>query len=613
MSRFQAQKGFTHFVFANHKDSYLLPNLVRLELNSYLYCQLKDQGYEAVYFISGMEGEYTLSLFDQPSRELFQKYGKKSKGFMGLFGGEDSDEARLYHLPGGAECARRFNAMLKKGRRQAFVFHPDTFREIFEKQPQELEEFSRVGQRYLDQNENILVLQMPMAASVSLPLLTDPKGIFAQQGEQELCPEVGMLLRQEHSVKLYEQLQKDMGDRLVIFSSFSYEQMLLAARWVYLTNHLDWEWQEQDVKDLAVFLYTWYASPILRRETGPILSENEDRKFSLLLRELTNSTTWWSLKRAIASLKEKAGNKALKHYLRRTYRPELAGPWIRSDSLLARKIKQIRLPDSLYGSMPELGRSMIARFYDVAQEYQTPRSRPVCPELEKILMQCLSCLENAVSRGDTTTFERAVKVLGYSVNRKFAYEEDEKRVLECQLTILQLSESVFELDEMIREDDQRIGEFRVSQKRIIGIIEEQVRRGAKITTGTTAQEHELSVKKHEAVNLERQIENTTRSKAVKMNRRTQYLDTLRDLELAAGNLGITAPQNVDDVLRDAVEAMSRDVVASSQTDSKLEELGKTLGYVMQEIPNQPDYESVDAEFERLLMGLQREDSPLPNM
>ena len=610
MSLFQAHRGFTHFVFANHKDSYLLPGLVRLELNGYLYCLLKEQGYEAVYFLSGMEGEYTLSLFDQPSRELYRKNGKKTKGFMGLFAGEDTDEARSYRLPAGAEGARRLNNMLRKGRKQAFVFHPDTFREIFEKQPQELEEFARTGSKYLEQNENILVLQMPMSAGATLPLLTDPKGIFARE---ELCPEVGLLLEQEHSVKLYEQLARDLGERMVVLSCFSKERLLPAVRWVYLTAHCDFGWQEQDVRDLTAFLYTWYASSMLRRETGPLLSENEERKFSLLLKELTGATTWWSVCRAVEEQKQKAGSEPLEQYLQRVYKPELSIPGIRSDSLLARKIKQIRLPDSLYSSMPELGRSMIARFYDVAREYQTPRSRPVCPALEKILMQCLSCLENAVGRGDTTTFERAVKVLSYSVNRRFAYEADEERVLQCQLTVLQLSQNVFELDEMIREDEQRIGEFKVSQKRLIGKIEEAVRQGVRITTGTTAAEQELSVKKHEVVNLERQIENTTRSRAVKLSRRTQYLDTLRNLELAAGNLGISAPENVDAVLKDAVEAMSRDVLSGSRLDSQLEELGKTLGYVMQEIPNQPDYESVDLEYERLLMGLEREEDPLLNI
>lgn len=613
MSSFRAQKGFVHFVFANYKDCYLLPSLVRLDLNGYLYDQLKQKGYEGIYFISGMEGEYTLSLFDQPSRELYQKYGKKGKGLMGLFGGEEDDEARAYRLPGKTECARRFCAMLKKSRNQAFVFRPDTFDEIFGSQRQELEEFSRVGHRYLEQNGNILVLQMPMAASGSLPYLTDSKGIFAAGGEQELCPEVSMLLRQEHSVKLYEQLAKDMGDRMVTLSSFSYEQMLLVSRWLYLTTRPDWDWEDQDVKDLAAFLYTWYASPSLRRETGPLLSENEDRQFHVLLRDLTSTTTWWSLRRTMESMRLKAGNEPLKKYLQRTWQPELIVPGIRSDSLLARKMKQIQLPDTLYGAMPELGRSMVARFYDVAQEYQTPRSSPVCPELEKNLMQCLSYLESAVGRGDTTTFERAVKVLSYSANRRFAYEEDERRVLQCQQTVLQLSENVFELDTLIREDDQRISELTASKKRMILQIEQDRKAGAHVSGGTTAQEHALSVKMHEAVNLDRQIDNAARARAVKMERRAQYLDTLQNLELAAGSLGISAPQNVENVLRDAVEAMGRDVMANSQTESKLQELGKTLGYVMQEIPNQSDPEDVAAEYERMLRSLQQDEEPLINI
>lgn len=607
MSGFQAQKGFTHFVFANYKDCYILPSLVRLDLNGYLYYLLKQQGYEGVYFISGIDGDYSLRLYDGSSRELYLKHSKKGKGLLGIFGGEEDPSADEYDLPGAAECARRFTGMLKKSRNQAFVFHPDTLQEIFSRENRDLlEEFARTGHRYLEQNGNILVLLMPMSASSSQNLLTDPEGIFAPCGEQELCPEVGVLLRQEHSVKLYEQLAKDMGERLVCLSGFTYAQMELAAKYFYMVGKPDWSWQSRDVKDLAAFLYTWYASPTLQRETGAVLSENDTRQFDLLQRDLSNTTTWWRLQRCLEQLRQAAGGEDLKRYLQRQYQPEQKLPGICADSLLARKIKQIHISDSLYGSMPELGKGMIARFYDIAQEYQTPRSRPICAGLEKELMQCLSCLENAVNRGDTTTFERAVKALSYSLSRRFAYEEDERRVMKCQLTVLQLSEDVFDLDQLIREDGQRLSEFTASKKRMIRQIEEARKSGAGVHGGASAQEHALSVKMHEAVNLDRQIDNLARSRAVKMDRRAQCLDTLQNLELAAGNLGIGTAQNVDAVLMEAVQAVQKDVVASVQSEGKLQELGKTLGYVMQEAPGS-DAADVEAEYERLLRNLQEED------
>ena len=48
MSGFQAREGFVHFVYANREDTYLLPGLLQQDLDGWLYCRLKQEGYEAV-------------------------------------------------------------------------------------------------------------------------------------------------------------------------------------------------------------------------------------------------------------------------------------------------------------------------------------------------------------------------------------------------------------------------------------------------------------------------------------------------------------------------------------------------------------------------------------
>lgn len=609
MSSFHAQKGFVHFVFGNFKDCYLLPSLVQVDLNGYLYCQLKKQGYEGIYFISGMDGDFILNIYDEDSRELYQKLTKKGKGLMGFFGKDEEDAQASIGLPGGAECARRFTAMLKKGHNLAFVFRLNTFSEIFGGEDRErLAEFSRTGHKYLEQNGNILVFQLPMTASGSLPWLTDRKGVFAPLPEYSLCPEMALILEQEHSVKLYEQMSRDMGERCVFLNRFTPAQMEAVARRYFLTEKPDWSWQEQDVQDLGYFLCHWYGSAQLRRETGPILSENETKQFSLLLRDLRNATAWWSIQRSMTSLRNTREGDSLKQILQKHYPPDSCGAGILSDSLLARKMKQIQIPDTLYGSMPELGRDPLEKFQALVQEYQTPRSHPMCPELEKTLMQCLSSLEAAANRGDTATFERAVKALRYGVTQKFRYEEGERQVWTCQVTVLQLSEDIFRMDRLIQEDTRQLSQFTLSKKRLIRQIEEERKAsGLSVGHGLSPEEHALSIKMHEAVNLDRQIDNLTRARTMKLDRRAQSLDSLRNLELAIGNLGLGIVQNVDTVLRSAVETMERDMVASNQAESALQELGKTLGYVMQEAPGQMDTAHVEAEYEKLLNSMDEEE------
>ena len=107
---------------------------------------------------------------------------------------------------------------------------------------------------------------------------------------------------------------------------------------------------------------------------------------------------------------------------------------------------------------------------------------------------------------------------------------------------------------------------------------------------------------HGAVSLERQIENLTRARAVKQERRTESLNALQNLELAVSSIGLGGHQHTEQVLQDAVETIERDVVAGNAAEEKLQELGKTLGYVMQEAQRQPDELDVAAAYEKLLQS-----------
>ncbi|MBE6923786.1 MAG: hypothetical protein E7466_00910 [Ruminococcaceae bacterium] len=595
MERFQAQKGFAHLVFGESKDSYILPGLVRLELNGYLYCLLKKRGYQNVFFISGLDGSFRLELCDQTSRETYQRLMRKS-GFWNHFSPEDGQE-RSYALPDGKELSKRLINILKKSKDTAFVVRLDTFAEVFGSNLPELKEFVRTGQKYLEQSGNVLLLQLPVTAGGSMKYLTDSKGIFSDMDGLSLCPEVALIQSQGHNVKLYEQLARDMGERCVFLNEMTLERIRLAVAYIFVTTHPDWSWDEPQLASLSAFVHRWYHSAALRRRTGPILSENAAGRLETLLEDLADESRLLSLRQWMEDVE-------LEQYPLDDNRV-----LVQSDGLLARKIKQIRIPEELYSTRPEQGKLAVGKFHQLAREYQTPRSQPCDPELEKQLMQCLFSLETAANKGDTETFERAVKFLTAGVERDFRYQESERKIWKYQQTILRLSEDAFKLEGLIHEDTDQILLHTRSKKELIRQIEaEKSTMGSGILRGVTAQEHALSVKMHEAVDLDKLIDNRTRSRAVKQERRNQCLTTLHDLELAVGSLGLGIGRDVEAVYRDALNAMEREAVAHQRSETTLQELGSSMDFVMQEMPGKSDDTDLLEEYEKMLGSL--EDEPL---
>ncbi|MBQ9148095.1 MAG: hypothetical protein IJX69_00855 [Oscillospiraceae bacterium] len=610
MSRFRAQDGFVHFVFANNKDCYFLPSLVRLDLNSYLYYQLKDQGYEGIFFVSGMDGEFLLSLYDEDAREIYRKHGRRNTwGLAGIFSGDELRNTRSVPTLGAADTALRLTNILKKSRNLAFVFRLDCFCEIFGENRDLLTQFSRTGHKYLEQNGNILVLQAPMTASGSLPYLTDRNGVFARSEGTDLCTELRQILEQEHAVKLYEQLSRDLGRRCVFLNTFSRENMELLVKSFYLVEKPDEQATLQDVRDLSDFLWAWYASVRLRRITGPILSENETRHFSFLLKDLQNTATWLRVHRAMDQLRSENPGTPLRVQLSKLVPTTLSTPRIPADSLLARKMKQVRLPEDLYASMPELGQNAMDKFAELTQEYQTPRSRPLDKELENNLLQCLNVLENAATHGDIGTFERAVQCLSQNVNQRFTYTSADDKLWQRQMMILQLSERVFNLEQEIRDETRIITDREHKKKTLMAKIQE-LRRIYGHLEPNSPEAIALDARMREVLALDEQVRNQSTLTASKQHRRTEMLGYIHNLELAMSSVGLGNLENVEDILRDAVENMQRDAVMSAHTGSQLEELSRTMSFVVQEGSSSLSGDSIAAEYEKLLSSLEEAEAPI---
>ena len=600
MGLFQAQAGFTHFVFANPKDSYILPSLVQLDLNGYLYCLLREQGYRNIYFVSGLEAPFRMEVYDEESREQYLRHGRKT-GFWGKGTQDLTGDPRYIALA--EDLPKRFVNLLKKSSDGAFVFRLDTFYEIFSKDRGLLREFVRTGQKFLEQNGNVLLLQMPLTAKGSMEYLTARDGIFGDLDGVSLCPEVCRILEQERNVKLYEQLALDMEARCVFLDQLSYDQTCLVVKAAYLSN-TDLSWNQEQIKDVAAFVYAWYTNGRFRQQMGPVFSRDDNRRVRSLVGELREDGNRWKLQRCMNSL-DTLGQK-LRHYLRENYPPDRELPCITAEDRLAKRLDRIQIPHSFYGNAPELRRVILDKFSDLVREYQVPRSRPCCKALEEILEGYVDALEKAVEKGDTETFERAVKYLNYGPEREFRYGENDWQGWSIRTTILQLSTQLFELEELIRGDNEQIAAFRKKKKALIQEIEEEKAAAGGVLTGLTAREHTLSVKMHQAVDLDRMIEKQIHARAGKESSRSEQLTALHNLELAAGSLGLSISQNVEQVLHQAMEVMERDVFRQQKTEKRISEIDKSMDLVMQEMAAPVEETDVLAEYEKMMGSLEEE-------
>ena len=585
MGEFHSTDGFVHFVFANRQDRYILSSLVRLELTGYLYCTLKRAGYRGVFFLDGLDGDYRLTMLDPASREIYAKRPRKFPWAGRSDAGERSQPAGQP-----AALVEQLTALLKKGQNLALVFQLDTFCEVMGQAGESrLEAFSRAGQRQLAQNGNILILAAPVNAGGSLPYLTDPAGVFGGG----LCPELRMLLQEQGNGMFYRQLAKAMGPRCVFLNAFSREQMQRLARYVCLVERQGGSAGE--IQDLGDFLYAWYRSPGLRAKTGPILPANETRQFAPLVKELTAVATWRGVQQWIEALRREKPQGSLLGVIADPLIEEQ--PPILADDLLAKKMRQIQLPLDLFRDSPD----QAARFARVARDYCTPWRRPPEGPLAQEIMACMTLLEHAAERRDRETVRRAVECLALGTSRGFAYGEVERQMWQYRMTGLSISQELFRLDRLVAEDTRRLIQQQQEKKALIAQVRRQQEVSGSLagkTAGFTGGDHSLSVKMHQVVNLDRQIEALGNARAQKQSILAERRNALQSLDLAADMVGLGASHQVEAVLQDAAQVMERNVVANLQLEDRLREVNQTMGYILQEA--QMDEDAVAAAYQRIV-------------
>lgn len=89
MTKFDSQNGWIQIVFANEEDSYVLPSMISVNYQRFLFYCLKKAGYEAVYFWGDNDSKYELFFMDNESAQYYEKVRPKG-ALERILGSSDS-------------------------------------------------------------------------------------------------------------------------------------------------------------------------------------------------------------------------------------------------------------------------------------------------------------------------------------------------------------------------------------------------------------------------------------------------------------------------------------------------------------------------------------------
>ena len=520
MSGFEAEKGFIHLVFAQ-EDEYYLKSLACLNMNQFLYYQLKKE-YDGIYFISSLQDDYLLEIPDIKSYRYYKETEEKS--FFGRFFSDNLDEMiheEKQEIPKQQDISfrNRIYQILKKRKRQAFVFTIESFSELFYGE-YAADEVSELQQKCL--GKNIFLIQAPPTMVGSLPYLTDENGFF----RLKLFPE--LFCRQSSSQeKIYERIQEIMGGCCCFLNKLGRQEI----RWMVrrcLMDEKNFGYGKIYLEDeYADFLYRWYHSQALRRQTGSILPENERRLMKEIRNVLNRPGTFEKIENWMFQIEED----------KKTFSPDPEENYIYMDSPLVRKFSAISIPVDLIGN-----RRSIEKMDKIRKELKIPHTEQQALEQDENLSFCMRKLQQAGAADDAETFDKVLDALEFCLFHQWIGKGYVAEIWKLRKSTILLSEQVWKITDQIEKDDETIQEFQDNKK----VIQEEIRqmeqeggrlripRGeGELISGELLQMH---AKKDAVLRLRDEIDNLKKQRAINVQNKYGCIDQIRKQEQMADQI-----------------------------------------------------------------------------
>lgn len=603
MSRFEAEKGFVHLVFAQ-EDEYYLKSLICLNLNQFLYYKLKKE-YDDIYFISGSQEEYQLEIPDPEGCGYYSEAAEK-KGFLKFFGAEIQEivpgEKKRIPQSQEEELRRRIFRILRKRKKQAFVFTIESFSELF-REKETLEELRELEKKCL--GKSILLVQIPPTAAGSFSWLAQESGWFRTW----LCPGIFQEGNSRYE-KIYVRIQEALGDRCSFLNELGRYEIRWMFRRYFLQNPAG-AGKLYLADAYADFVYAWYHSEALRERTGGILPENEKRLMSQIRKSLERPGVLANLELWMTRfLKETEKQENLLEKIERECSMDQEDNYIYVDSQLLRKLNGAVTPQG----HPAADRCR-EKIFRLRRELRIPRLGQQSLDTDLHLCACIRHLQEAGTKGDFQTYEKALDALEYGIFRAETIGEAAEEIWGIKDKIITLSEYVFLYTEEIRKADEQIAEFIQEKEKILQEIQQQEGKGKPLNGAFSSVRRavndpvsgdrlSLASQKERAVSLNKEIENHKKQRALYLQTKNSYSDRIRKLEQAAsqmvlGNLSISDPE-----IDTTAEKLRENLYANLEASQRNRESAREMEIAMEEylgirLDEQMDEQEIAREYQKM--------------
>ena len=425
-------KDLLHLVFANSDDLYYGEDLLKLDLNQYLWLKLHESGYQAVYYLYADNGKGIFQIRTygdrqssayEPGWSLFRTETEKFGDWM------------LERLEE------------KSNRRAALVCQLDTFCTVTGRDGWNgiLQKLARMGNR-----TGILVLTAPAEVEKTRELLLR-SSVFSYLGENTICN-----LRAGSLCPLYGALAAGKPSSVVYLNRYTAKRLRALLLHVMMDSE-NLQAGEAELDHMAQYLEQYLINAWLQRKR-PLFGErvcNEYPRYAELYKSLKDRTVWRRLEDAAAEAERQGG---LRAYLERLE--------CRYCDLAARAVFPLRVANSAAGRCASLwppqkvdrgvqGESAFQLALEIQQILLAPRNRTDNPGISEDMEKFRNQLDMALSNEDYATYRRILRAIRFCAQRlqapRASEEEESVRGLNKSLSVMiESSEAYFKADRRLR-------------------------------------------------------------------------------------------------------------------------------------------------------------------
>ncbi len=435
---------FIQLAFANENDTYYCENLMKLNLQQYLWRELHRNDYQAVYFLRKKDERLIAESFGDHG---IVPFSGQSGGFFKVL------------IPYEKQFVSWMKARLTdKEQKAAFVCSLSDFCEIFQTKPwkNELQQLSGLSGR-----KGTIVLTVPPVVEHSRrKLLCSP--VF-----EMLQDPVILNVRQGNIRNLYSSLKNGKAESCEFLNTFTRDRLRSMLLHAAMEKE---EFYEDALLDLmADYLAQLLHNRQLQWKCSPFHPDfhSDTATFTELYYQLRDPKVWKRLLDTMQQIQE-AGSIS-------TYVRAQGADYRQDDGMGTTRISHQKgsfacncmalRPQKLSDPDDALKRSPEEMLMEICYELSVHQNKEENAQVTQFISECLKDLGNVCHKGDGGTYQRVLYAIHFGVQCLYAPEQDTeeiKKILGALNHYIRLSESTF---------DARCNYERMSEKAASGLGE----------------------------------------------------------------------------------------------------------------------------------------------